>query len=244
MSQLLLPLSLPPRFSFETLIVHEGIEKAVAAVTATYRSGPRSAPSLFLHGPPGTGKTHMLRALVADPESAFARHDQGVIMLQPAEGKGCPELEGLIAGAGPETLEDATATVIDDLHLLTDRDEVNLWTLSNILRRTEIPLLVAARSSPEELFPSNPHMLSRMCAGLVLGLEPPEDNVRMLIMDKIARDKNIRVSPDVFRYLITRKSRNIKVLESILELLDRASLERKRRITLPLVKLLEREGVL
>jgi DnaA family protein len=244
MSQLLLPVSLPPRFSFENLVVHEGIETAVATITATYRSGRASASSLFLYGPPGIGKTHILRALAADLQSAFGGHRSNAVILEASQRDGCPQLDQLLTGAGAENLDKAAAVALDDVHLFTDHDRVSLWTLSNMLRRTATPLLMAAQGSPDELFPSNPHLLSRMCAGLVLRLDHPEDNVRMLIMDKIARDKNVRVSPDVFRYLLSRKPRNIKDLENVLDVLDAASLERKRRITLPFVKLLETEGII
>ena len=48
----------------------------------------------------------------------------------------------------------------------------------------------------------------------------------------------------VIHYLITRKSRNIKELGGILDILDHASLELKRRITVPLIKMLEKEGTI
>jgi chromosomal replication initiation ATPase DnaA len=43
---------------------------------------------------------------------------------------------------------------------------------------------------------------------------------------------------------VSRKSRNVKELEGLLDILDRASLELKRRITIPLIKTLEKEGLL
>jgi chromosomal replication initiation ATPase DnaA len=79
---------------------------------------------------------------------------------------------------------------------------------------------------------------------LVLELTPPEDPVRMLILDKMARDKNVRIPREVAGYLVTRKSRNIKELERIVDILDRKSLQLKRRITVPLIKLLEEDGLL
>jgi chromosomal replication initiation ATPase DnaA len=54
----------------------------------------------------------------------------------------------------------------------------------------------------------------------------------------------VRISPDVTHYLVTRKSRNVNDLATILDILDRSSLELQRRITLPLIKLLEKQGSL
>ena len=120
MSQLLLPVSLPPRFSFENLVVHEGIETAVATITATYRSGRASASSLFLYGPPGTGKTHILRALAADLQSAFGGHRSNAVILEASQRDGCPQLDQLLTGAGAENLDKAAAVALDDVHLFTD----------------------------------------------------------------------------------------------------------------------------
>jgi chromosomal replication initiation ATPase DnaA len=63
-----------------------------------------------------------------------------------------------------------------------------------------------------------------------------------MILDKMARDINVRIAPDVTHYLVTHKSRNVSELARILEALDTVSLQLKRRITLPIVKLLEKEG--
>jgi DnaA-homolog protein len=60
----------------------------------------------------------------------------------------------------------------------------------------------------------------------------------------MARDKNVRISREVCAYLVSRKSRNVKELERLLDILDRASLELKRRITIPLAKTLEKDGLL
>jgi len=81
-------------------------------------------------------------------------------------------------------------------------------------------------------------------AGLVFGLKSPEDRARIMILDKMARDRNIRIAPDVTHYLVTHKSRSIGELAAIIEALDMASLQSKRRITVPLVKILEKDGMI
>ena len=134
--------------------------------------------------------------------------------------------------------------IVDDAHLANEEDSAHLWSLSNKLTRSGAPLILAARTPPEEIFPANAHLRSRIVSGLILALEPPEDPIRMLIVDKMARDKNVRISREVCAYLVSRKSRNVKELERLLDILDRASLELKRRITIPLAKALEKDGLL
>jgi DnaA-homolog protein len=147
----------------------------------------------------------------------------------------------LVSGPSNSDFE-LCGVALDDAHLLDEVEQAHLWNLSNKLTRSGGPLMITARTSPDETFGGDPHLKSRITAGLVFGLEPPEDNVRVLILDKIARDRNIRLGREVCNYLVTRKNRNVRELENIVEILDRASLQFKRRITIPLLKLLEKDG--
>jgi chromosomal replication initiation ATPase DnaA len=244
MIQLLLPLSVAPRFTFESLVVHSGIEAAYRTIVSTYGRGGPPFPSLFLHGPQGTGKTHLLRALTSLLDTRSPEKKLGAVFAEPhGTPPRFPDLEQTVSTA-EDPSRHACVLAVDDAHLLSERDTAALWTLWNQLTRVGTPLILASRLPPIETFPENEHLRSRVTAGLVFELAPPEDHARMLIVDKIARDKNVRIPQEVSRYLVTRKSRNIKELERLVELLDHASLEMRRRITLPLVRMLEDEKLL
>ncbi len=244
MIQLLLPLRTPPRLTFETLILHEGIQTAVSTIQSVYGTGELPLPPLFLYGPPGTGKTHILNAVALLLESRFPPKAAGVKFISATgESSQFPDLEALVSDP-EDPVQGLSGVIVDDAHLANEEDVARLWSLSNKLTRSGAPLILAARTPPEEIFPANAHLRSRIVSGLVLALEPPEDPIRMLIVDKMARDKNVRISHEVCAYLVSRKSRNVKELERMLDILDRASLELKRRITIPLAKTLEKDGLL
>lgn len=244
MTQLILSLVTPPRFTFENLVVHEGIEKALCTIRQVYIPSVRPLPPLFLYGPGGTGKTHILKALASMLSEASAKASDEVKLIEAEdEPPAFPGLARLVALDESEFLH-LKAVIVDDVHLISGEDRANFWNLCNKLNRSGAGLLVASRAAPEETFHDHPHLSSRMASGHVFCLEPPADPVRVLILDKMARDRNLRVSPDVGSYLVTRKSRNVKELGKLMEILDTASLRLKRRITLPLIKHLEREGAL
>jgi chromosomal replication initiation ATPase DnaA len=244
MNQLVLPLTVPPRFTFESLIVHEGIQTAVSTIQSAYGTGDLPLPPLFLHGPPGTGKTHILNAVASLLDSRFAPQGLGLKFISATGDPPLfPDLKALVSNA-QNHVQGLWGVIVDDAHLVNEDDSAHLWSLSNKLTRSGAPLILASRTPPEEIFPGNAHLRSRIVSGLVFALEPPEDAIRMLIVDKMARDKNVRISHEVCAYLVSRKARNVKELERLLDVLDRASLELKRRITIPLAKTLEREGLL
>ena len=244
MTQLLLELTTPPRFTFESLVIHEGNRNAVHTIKSSYGTGATPLPPLFLHGPPGTGKTHILHAVASLLSSRFASEPDGVKFISRSGAPpGFPELRALVSDP-QNSVQGLLGVIVDDAHLASEEDSAHLWSLSNKLTRSGAPLIMAACTPPEEIFPGNPHLRSRIVSGLVLNLEPPDDLIRVLIVDKMAKDKNVRIAPEVCQYLVSRKSRNIKELERLLYLLDKTSLELKRRITIPLIKILEREGML
>ena len=242
MNQLILPLETFPRMTLSTLVIHRGIEASVTAIRNVYGNSGRPFPSLFLYGPPGTGKSHILIAvirLLAD--RSLPNYNASKIVMPEGVPPRVTELEDLVFKTDEE-LAQFCCIAIDDVHLLEGRDQGHMWNLFNKMTRVGAPLLMASRLPANEVFPEDPHLRSRINSGLVFGLDPPDDQVRILILDKMARDRNVRIPQEVSHYLVTRKSRNVKELEKALEVLDRASLELKRRITLPLLKTLEMQG--
>lgn len=231
-----------PKYTLETLVRHEGIEEALAAIQSVYSDLGRSLPSLYLYGQAGTGKTHILNALSSMLERGSAESGAKVAEIRPeGEPPGFPALEGLVSQA-ETAIESLCAVYIDDIHLMDQEDALRLWTLENITTRVGIPLLMGSVVPPDQAFPHNSHLTSRILAGLVIHLEPPADAVRILILDKMAADRSVRLSQHVSHYLVTRKGRNIQELGRILDVVDAASLRLKRRITVPLIKQLEQEG--
>ncbi len=244
MKQLLLSLKTPPRFTFDDMLQHEGIAAVVSAVKGVYGARSGSLPPLFFVGSSGTGKTHLLEASADLLSQNVPAGGAGVRVISPKhDSDPFADLAALMS----ESEEDFQRTVgvaVDDVHRMTGQDAAHLWSLSNKLTRTGAALMLASREPFDVVFQGNQHLISRIAAGLVFTLEPPDDQARMLILDKMARDRSLRISGEVCRYLVTRKSRNVKDLEKLLHILDIASLRLKRRITLPLIRLLESEGEL
>ena len=232
------------RFTFDTLVVHEGIDQAVATVRSVFPNGLRPLPPLFIYGPEGTGKTHILKALIGELHEKPALPVDSFEYISPGNIKrGAHVLEKLVLKDEKKSTP-LFGAAVDDVHLLGENDALHLWNLFNKLTRIGGPLLMASKLSPNETFPQNSHLTSRVLAGLVFELAPPPEAVRLLIMDKLARDHNVQFSQNVTRYLLSHTARNVKELEKIVDVLDSASLEYKRRITIPFIKLLEEQGVL
>lgn len=244
MDQLVLPLQIKPLYRFDNLIVHEGNELAVSTITSVYLKKDNLLPNLFLYGPGGTGKTHVLVALAEAlrshmPVTFISAHRLSKPQTGEEANKSDDQTKIFLNDPQP-----VTAFIIDDVQEIAAEYASTLWNISNKLTTAGLPLILSSIVSPRELFEDNLHLRSRVASGLVLRLDNPSDSERMLVLDKIARDRNVRLPPEVARYLVNHKSRGIRDLTNILESLDVCALTKGRRITLPFIRELEKEGVL
>ncbi len=247
MRQIALPLFDPKVFLFSDIIVHQGISDTMGLLESALTEVSHSNPvpkTILLHGPSGSGKTMLLRA-----SSEYFKHlnqsiyRKGLFVSISDRRLNEPTLE-MMARFDQGELSAVNLVCVDDVDKISGIESNDLWSLWNRLLVVGAHLVCSSSVGPEALFTENPHLRSRMLAGLSLELTPPDDHTRVLILDKMASRRGIKLSQDVINYLLSRKSRNLKKLEELLDILDEISLQERRRVTLRLIKELESELLL
>ncbi|MGC8604399.1 MAG: HdaA/DnaA family protein [Desulfomonilaceae bacterium] len=244
MKQIALPLYDSNNRSFSDVVHHPGITKSIQMLQANLIQEANQFVPIFLHGPSGSGKTLILKALLTFlKSSSHANHPNFIFIPVRDSSDSAPRLESVVS-ISPDQLSMIRTVIIDDVDDVSRFDAKHLWNLWNQLLTTGARLITASSVGPEEIFADDQHLRSRMISGLTLGLAPPDDNTRVLILDKMARKKGLRLTHDVISYLLSRKSRNLKRLEQILEILDTVSMEEHRKVTLRFLKGIEASGLI
>ena len=164
---------------------------------------------LALHGPAGTGKSHMLRATAAE--------------------RGWRLLAG---GALTDALAlaDAPGTALDGADAAP---ETALFHLINRSAEAGAPLLLAARAPPARWHTALPDLASRLRATASVGIAPPSDALRAALLAKHLADRQLRLAPDVAAFLLARLPREAAAIAQAVATLDAASLEARAAITRP-----------
>lgn len=141
------------------------------------------------------------------------------------------------AGSGKTHLLKACAGVhvVDDAQQLDEDSQIALFNAINEARQSGGKVLVAGNAPPGQL-PLREDLKSRLAWGLVYHLKPLTDGERAVFLRTEAGRRGLRVPEEVIGYLLTHARRDLPTLAAILEELDRVSLERKRPVTLPLVR--------
>ena len=137
-------------------------------------------------------------------------------------------------GAGKTHLMRACSGT-DDVEKLDEAAQIALFNAINEARQSGGRVLAAGNAPPAQL-PLREDLKSRLAWGLVYQVRPPSDEERAVFLRAEAGRRGMRLPEEVVSYLLTRMRRDLRSLTAVLDLLDQASLELKRPITLPLLR--------
>lgn len=227
--QLPLALRWPRRQRFEHF--HAGANAAAVAAVRALAEIP-GAPWVYLHGPAGSGRSHLLLA-ACQAASAAGRRVQYLPLTA------MHEHIGALRGVGSSEL-----LALDDLGVLAGERaaEHALFDLYNQVRAEGGAMLFAAATPPGPLGIGLPDLRSRLGACTQFALKPLDDAERRAVLREQAAARGIGLDEPVLDWLFTRYARDLAALLDLLDKLDQASLAAKRRITVPFLRQFLREG--
>jgi DnaA family protein len=215
--QLPLALRYPPDQRFGTFL---GTPLAVELLSA-----PRDW--VFVSGPAGSGKTHLMLAASAHASEAGGR----AAYLPLAHARG--HLRDLLA-----MQENSDLVALDGLDAIAGEreDEVALFDFHNRARAAGATVLYAARQAPANLGLVVPDLRSRLSQCTQLPLAPLDEAGRRELLRRRAEARGLHLDDAVLDYLFRRVGRDLASLAALLDQLDRASLSAQRRITVPFLR--------
>ncbi len=218
MRQIPLGMRLQDRSVFSSFLVADNAVALAAVQAMANGSGDRCA---WLQGPAGSGKSHLLQALCAAvPGSAYFPLAQ-------------------LLGSGPEVLEGAdqlAAVALDDLHLVVGDPawERRLFALYNDCDARAVSLLIAARQPATGLGVVLADLRSRLASMPHFALRLLDEAQQREALQLRAAQRGLELPDETVRYLQRRYARDMTSMQALLDRLDAASLEERRRLTVPL----------
>jgi chromosomal replication initiator protein len=176
------------------------VERAVRA-----RKCPRSLSPLYLHGPPGCGKSFLLAGLLERlgegfPILATTGRDLGRQTMQP---------EALTA------LETAALLVIEDVTTLPATSGDTLATWLDRLSARRVPVVMTAPAGPARLFRHGARLRSRLSGGLVLHVPPPGTESRQRYVTEKAASHGLTLTADALDWLVRQTPGSFRQLAGV-----------------------------
>jgi DnaA family protein len=183
----------------------------------------RAGERLYLHGPSGTGKSHLLQGACREaggraaylPLRELVGHSPDVLAGLDALDRVC--LDEVDTVAGDRVWEEALVGFLDRL-------------------RAQATVVLAAGPRPADELSLLPDLASRLGWGAVYALQPLDDAGKRELLQRRATARGLEMPEEVAAFLIRRAPRDVPALLTLLDRLDHASLAAQRRLTVPFVK--------
>lgn len=221
--QLPLGLRFPAHQRFDAF--HAGDHNVAAVASVAHAARDRRAPWVFVSGPEGSGKTHLLIAACQEAGSARAQY----LPLAALGGQ---------AEAALSALDDFDLVCFDDVQAIAaHRDiQVGLFDAFNRAKARGATLLFAARQPAARLPIELPDLSSRLSSCVQSTLRPLDEATRRQVLRERARARGVELDDAVLDFLFRRHSRDLGSLFELLDRLDRESLAQQRRVTVPFLR--------
>lgn len=221
MKQLLLDLRADAPPTLDNFIAGENDELLRALHETVLGAG-----HLYLWGPAVSGRSHLLAATV---EAASEAGRPALHLAAETVGENLPDTPGLLLA-------------IDDVERLDEAAQIALFNAFNRSAAYNQTLLLAGPQPPRSLA-LREDLRTRIGQTLVFELRPLDDATRAAILARLAERRGMKLPDELVVFLLRHGRRDLPSLVAVVEALDAASLERKRPVTLALLREVMQPGL-
>jgi chromosomal replication initiator protein len=211
--------ALNPRYTFDQFVIGEGNRLAHAAALAVAEQPGQAYNPLFVYGPPGVGKTHLLHSIAAYVQA----HGGGLTTRYTTAEAFTNAFVNALQTGNVDRFKAAHRGVdvllVDDVQFLADkaRTEEEFFHTFNALHDAGRQLVLSCDRLPRDMEALEARLLERFESGLVTDVAAPDFNTRLTILRKRAHHDGLGdVDPRALEVIAERVCDNVRALEGAL----------------------------
>ncbi len=204
-----------PQFTFDSFVVGPSNRFAHGAAIAVANHPGDVYNPLFIYGPPGIGKTHLLYAIAngirkqnPDANIVYIKGDQFTIEL----------IQAIQSGKNIEfrsKYREADLFLIDDVQFIAGKESTQeeFFHTFNKLYEEHKQIVMTSDRKPSDMPTLEDRLRSRFEWGLLADIQPPDYETRMAILKNKAKSLGLDLPEDVCDYIATNINKNVRQIE-------------------------------
>lgn len=203
-------------FTFDTFIVGSSNEFAYAACKAVAQNqNNRLYNPLFIYGPSGLGKTHLLMAISQE----LRNHNPNINILYVSGETFTNEflnaIEKKTTREFQQKYRNPDILLVDDIQFIAgkERTQEEFFYTFNELHTLGKQIILTSDRPPKDIKTLEERLRTRFEWGLLVDVSPPDFETRVAIIRRKAELLNIDIPDDVTEYISLRLKDNIRQLE-------------------------------
>ena len=204
-----------PQFSFDSFVVGPSNRFAHGAAIAVSKAPGEVYNPLFIYGPPGVGKTHLLYAIAngirknkPDANIVYIKGDQFTNEL----------IAAIQSGKNIEfrnKYREADLFLIDDVQFIAGKESTQeeFFHTFNKLYEEHKQIVMTSDRKPSDMLTLEDRLKTRFEWGLLADIQPPDYETRMAILKNKAKGWGLDLTDDVCNYIAINITNNVRAIE-------------------------------
>ena len=213
------PGTLNPRYTFDQFVIGASNRFAHAAALSVAESPARSYNPLFIYGPAGLGKTHLLHAIGHHVRTVFRNKRVRYVSTEAFMNEFVEAIRAKEMPGFKRRYRDLDVLLIDDIQFLERTQELQeeFFHTFNQLHGEGGQIVISSDRPPKSIASLEDRLRTRFEWGLITDVQPPEFETRLAILRKKAEAEHLLdIPPEVLAFIATNISDNIRELEGAL----------------------------
>ncbi len=225
-------------YTFDSFIVGNSNKFAHAACVAVSERPAMDYNPLFIYGPSGLGKTHLMSSVVNAIKKK--KGDLKVVYI-----KGEEFTNQLIESLSKQEMEkfreryrNCDILLIDDIQFIAGKNSTQeeFFHTFNSLYEEHKQIILSSDRPPKDIQLLEERLKTRFEWGLIADIQPPDLELRVAIIKKKAEQISVDLSDDVLNFLAENLRSNIRQIEGAVKKLSALSFLTGKKITMETAK--------
>ena len=209
-------------FTFENFIKGPSNQFAYAAAQAVAANPSGAYNPLFIYGPSGLGKTHLLNAIQVEIKKNHPDYNIVYVDCEMFTNEIITAVKTATTEQFRQKYREADVLLIDDIQFLAGKESTQeeFFHTFNTLHNDGRQIVIASDRPAKEIKSLEERLRTRFEWGLTADIQPPDFETRVAIVKRKAELLSLKLPDDVAEYIANHLKQNIRQLEGAVKKLN------------------------